>query len=102
MTFHLIENTDERMVTVDLLTGVLVSELSQIEIFPNPVVDLLLISGFGASLDARIYNIQGQLLLTAHTEGNSGELDVSDLPGGLYMIMLESGKETVIRKFLKR
>jgi hypothetical protein len=102
VTFHIIENTDERMVTVDLLTGVFVSELNQIEIYPNPVVDILLISGLSGPLVAQIYNIQGQLLFTAHTEGNSGEVDVSDLPGGLYMIMFESGKETVIRKFLKR
>ena len=102
VTFHIIENAEERVVTVDLLTGMFVSELSQIEIYPNPVIDMLLISGLSGPTFVRIYNIHGQLLLTAHTEGNRGEIDLSNLPGGIYMIMFEMGKETVIRKFLKR
>ncbi|MCK5693779.1 MAG: T9SS type A sorting domain-containing protein, partial [Bacteroidales bacterium] len=102
VTFHIIENAEERMVNIDLLTGMFVSELSQIEIYPNPVIDILLISGLSGPAFVRIYNIHGQLLLTAHTEGNRGEIDLSNLPGGIYMIMFEMGKETVIRKFLKR
>jgi hypothetical protein len=102
VTFHIIENAEERVVTVDLLTGMFVSDFSQIEIFPNPVVDILLIGGLSGPAFVRIYNIHGQLLLTAHTEENRGEIDLSKLPGGIYMIMFEMGKETVIRKFLKR
>jgi len=102
VTFHIIENAEERVVTVDLLSGMFVSELSQIEIYPNPVIDILLISGLTDPAFVGIYNIHGQLLLTAHTEGIRGEIDLSKLPGGFYMIMFEMGKETVIRKFLKR
>ncbi len=102
VTFHIIENAEERVATVDLLTGMFVSELSQIEIYPNPVTDILLISGLSGPAFVGIYNIHGQVLLTTHTEGNRGEIDLSNLPGGLYMIMFEIGKETVIRKFLKR
>jgi hypothetical protein len=102
VTFQIIENAEERVVKVDLLTGMYVSELSQIEIYPNPVVDMLLISGLSGPAFVGIYNIHGQVLLTAHTEGNRGEIDLSNLPGGLYMIMFEMGKETVTRKFLKR
>jgi hypothetical protein len=102
VTFHIIENTEEREVTVDLVTGVVELDDEGIEIYPNPVVDMLLISGLTNPVIGGIYNIHGQLLLRAPIEGTSGEIDLSDLPAGVYMIMFEMGQETVVKRFLKR
>jgi hypothetical protein len=89
-------------VTVDLVTGVVELDDEGIEIYPNPVVDMLLISGLTNPVIGGIYNIHGQLLLRAPIEGTSGEIDLSDLPAGVYMIMFEMGQETVVKRFLKR
>ena len=102
VTFQVIENTEEREVTVDLVTGVVDLDDDGIEIYPNPVADRLLVSGLSVPAVAGIYNLHGQLLLTTPIEGTNGEVDLADLPAGVYMIMFEMGKETVIRKFLKQ
>jgi len=102
VTFSIIENTEERLMTVDLQTGVQESGLNHIKVYPNPVNDMLHISGLTGSSSIKIMNIHGQQVQTAYTEKNEGELDVSHLPGGVYMVRVELGKETAIRKFLKR
>jgi hypothetical protein len=102
VTFHLIENTDERMVTVDLLTGVPDSEGNRIVIYPNPVRDKLIISGLSHPTAGRITNIHGQQLLTFTMDGPSSEIDLTNLPGGVYLLMFEMETKRVVKRLLKR
>jgi len=102
VTFKMIVNTIEREVVVDLATGLDQQMTGSIEIYPNPVVDILNIGVLAHPALAEIYNIQGQLLVTAYTEGPTGEVDLTALPAGLYMISIETNRETVVRKFIKR
>ncbi|MCK4821108.1 T9SS type A sorting domain-containing protein, partial [bacterium] len=101
VTFNMIVNTEESVVTVNLATSLVESLCDQIEIYPNPVTDKLKISGLTGPAVARIYNIHGQLLLTANSDRHTGEIDLSDLSAGLYLIMFEMNKETVVKRFLK-
>lgn len=102
VTFHLIENTEEREMTVNLSTDMHTFGLDQIKLYPNPVTDVLRISGIPAPLLARIYNIHGQLLRTTHLDYNRVDLEVSELYRGVYMITFELDKKTETRKFLKQ
>ena len=102
VTFHLIENTMEREVTVNLVTAVPGLEREGISVYPNPVIDILKINGLSASSTIRINNIHGQELLCTQREGESVELDLSALPSGLYLITLERGGEHLTRRFIKK
>lgn len=71
---------------------------------PNPLQDQLHISHDSqASLDLRIYDMKGSLL---HVEGvftQKSFLDVSAIPAGTYLIVLEiKGKPVFSRKMLKQ
>jgi hypothetical protein len=102
VTFELIENTVRSEVTVDLVTAVEESGVSQIEIYPNPAVDLLFIRGLTSPAVSSIYNIHGQLMQTTLLETYWGELDLTGLPAGLYMVRIETCEQQVVKRFLKR
>jgi hypothetical protein len=102
VTFRMIMNTEEKEVTVDLATGLNEPVKGGIEIYPNPVTDILKIGGLIRPAVAEIYNIHGQLLVAAQTDGPFGEIDLSALPAGLYMISLETDGETLVKRFIKR
>ena len=102
VSFDMIVNTDEDRLTIDLPTGLVESPHEELTIFPNPATERLNISGLSGQAEARIYNIHGQLMITALAGAPAGEINVSDLPAGFYMIMLETNKETVVRRFSKK
>jgi len=102
VTFHLIENANERDVTVNLLTTVPGVPGEGLILYPNPVEDLLKVSGIQAPSHIRISNIHGQELKHLPVTGNTEELNLSDLPGGLYLITVDTGHERVTRRFIKK
>jgi hypothetical protein len=102
VTFRMIVNTEVKEVTIDLATGLNKAVAGGIEIYPNPVRDILTIGGLTHPAVAEIFNIHGQLLLNASTVGPTGEVNVSALPAGLYMISVESDGETLVKRFIKR
>ena len=102
VTFQMMVNTMERALKMDLATGLTVQEDAFIEIYPNPVTDLLKISGLKGPLRTGIYNIHGQLLSTFVTDGNDREIDVSDLFPGIYILRITQDGKCVIKKFSKQ
>lgn len=74
-----------------------ISQVGQINIYPNPASDRLFFEGTGKNeiIRIRVFNSLGQLLLSRSTA--DGSLDVSNFEPGLYVIELNSGK-TVLRK----
>jgi hypothetical protein len=66
-------------------------------LFPNPVHESLRISGLDGDVSFSIYNQVGALVQKGSTSGN---VDVSGLPQGMYMLTLtgaNSGDKTVFR-----
>lgn len=68
--------------------------LSEFKIYPNPVKDILNISGLSKSQNFEIRNTEGRLIKTGNT---SGYLDVSTLAKGMYILSI-NGSST---KFIK-
>lgn len=68
-----------------------------LRIFPNPVKDVLSISKITPNTDVIIFNILGKKVLTTQTNYNS-EINVKNLPKGLYLIRL---KNNATGKFIK-
>lgn len=77
-----------------------VGQLPSFTVRPIPVFDRLLISNLDVSL-ARftIVNVLGVTVVSAALTSN--EVDVSDLPSGMYFISIESATSIQTQKFLK-
>lgn len=78
-------------------TGVEDVNLLSLEVYPNPVKDLLNIEGEYQMLD--IYNAVGKIVLRA--DGDA-QIDVSNLTSGVYMIKAYNKNSSVIYKIVKQ
>ena len=74
-------------------------EGGQIRIYPNPASTILVIEGIIQEAQIIIFDIQGSLVLKREIDGTV--IDISNLPSGVYSIVLESNNEIIKRKFVK-
>ncbi len=102
LTFHMMVNTVERVLSMDLATGLTEQGGRIIDVYPNPALDRIKIRGLSGTAALGIINIHGQLLLSTRMETESGEIDVSALSPGVYMITIETAGENIIRRFIKK
>jgi len=84
------------------VTGLSSNANSIIQVYPNPVKDVLMVSGIGNMVSGigyrvsgEIYNYLGEVVLVVNT--NNGLIDVSLLPNGIYILKTDRG----IAKFVK-
>lgn len=77
-----------------------------INIYPNPVKDVLYISSnnFSDIMIVSIYDVSGKLAKTQNLSVIGGEniLDISCLRQGLYFVKISTGKETQVFKVIKQ
>ncbi|MFK7946945.1 MAG: T9SS type A sorting domain-containing protein [Saprospiraceae bacterium] len=76
---------------------------TNIKLFPNPVVDRLMINSESEIKAIMIFNAIGQpVLQQASIDNQQIEINVSDLPKGVYTLQIKSSNnETVIKQFIK-
>jgi len=78
--------------------GINESDFLTISIFPNPVSNILIIKAKEVTEQVKIYDVVGQLLLS---KNNSNEIDVSNLPSGIYLLCFKNGRNIGFQKFIK-
>jgi PKD repeat protein len=88
----------ESYITVTGVTAVDNTDTNPVIVYPNPVGDILYITG-SEKYSIRIFNQAGQSLMT---EKNSSEIDVSSLSPGLYIMEIESESAKTRYKFIKQ
>ncbi len=72
-----------------------------IDIYPNPVTQIMTISGISENTSATIYNTEGKRVYY-NLVAESGHLDLYELPDGIYFISLKrSGKVIYEKQFIK-
>jgi hypothetical protein len=72
----------------------------RINIFPNPIVDILTIeTPYKATIE--ILNIEGQIIKTINTAEKKTSIDVSNLSSGVYIIKAKTEKGVAVKKFIK-
>jgi subtilisin-like proprotein convertase family protein len=88
----------------DATVGTFDQQLDQtLKVFPNPASDLLNVA-FGQAVEGpvtlRLINLQGQMLTQQAFNRVSGnvDLDISQLPGGIYLLNVQTQQGAVIRK----
>ena len=74
------------------------SELSNINIYPNPFNSELSIEGLKQPTSIKIYNMLGKLVMSI----SNTSIDTSKLPSGLYIITVETENGTISKKMIKQ
>lgn len=67
-------------------------------VYPNPAQDFLQVSGAGLGNRYRIFNQNGQLVLSGKISQNEEKIDVSELNSGLFLFIMEGTK--TVSKFI--
>lgn len=70
--------------------------------YPNPVRDLLNLSHTENISSVEVFNLLGQKMLTKSLDATQGQLDLSGLSNGSYLVKVTSGSETKTIKVLKQ
>jgi autotransporter-associated beta strand protein len=90
----------------DVPTAVKPSALmSQVTVFPNPVVDKLSVSlpSVAGEVTVEVTDVNGRLVYSAVSEGAlSLEIPFSSLNRGIYLLRVSDGKGVVVRKITKK
>jgi len=73
-----------------------------IEIYPNPATTTINIEcDSKQNLNLSIFNIVGECLLQRDFSSSKEEINISNLPSGLYFIRLNNPEGSVVKKFVK-
>jgi len=70
-------------------------------VYPNPVKDLLTLSFENEITTVAIYNMLGQEVLTKSIFANEGQMDVSGLRTGTYLVKIYAGNQVKTIKVIK-
>lgn len=86
-----------------VLIGINDLSLEGITVYPNPVEDVLNITGQESKYELSIFNIVGQKVLTQTIQSDNASIDVSHLSADIYIVQLvsETGK-TMNMKLIKK
>jgi hypothetical protein len=75
---------------------------SHINLYPNPVSDILRVKiSFGNINHINIYGINGKLYRKYNINHGSVELDLSSFESGVYVIKIQTASELFVRKIIK-
>jgi hypothetical protein len=93
---------DDVAITADNLATSEVSLADKIKIYPNPVRDNLYIKSDDLKSTSKITvtDMSGKLVKTL--VGKSDSYNLSDLPKGTYMILIDEGKDIIRKKIIKQ
>jgi len=78
-----------------------VSASDKVKVYPNPVKDDLFIKSDDLkNAKVSVIDMSGKKVKTF--EGKSEKYDLSDLPNGAYIILIDDGKEVIRKKIIKK
>jgi hypothetical protein len=81
-------------------TGLPKNEDSRISISPNPASTSLTIHGLNPNSTVTIYNLNGKMLITREMTGN--QIDIRNLPKGIYTLRVTDKTGIVTKKVIKQ
>lgn len=84
---------------IDVCTGIIANDKDGISVYPNPVYNILNLE-LSRNSEIEIYNSNGGLVLNSHSDENITKIDVSLLPGGIYLVKINSEDGVYMQKIL--
>ena len=87
-------------------SGIEETEIADIQIFPNPVSNILNITSPEEISEIEIVNVMGQVVYRTDVNGNNAVCDVNGLANGMYVVLVRTlsgaeGANVVQKKFIK-
>lgn len=82
-------------------TDIAETENADFQLYPNPVQNLLTISGNTIVNKAEIFNAMGQLLMEVEPQSNHFEISMEDFPKGIYLVKIIMEEGTFMQKVVK-
>ena len=77
-------------------------EESNVELFPNPVKDILKIKLPNASTgNIVIFNVLGENVLSGDLSSRTMQIDLSELKSGVYLVRIQTENQSTIKKIVK-
>ncbi|HNM08794.1 MAG TPA: T9SS type A sorting domain-containing protein, partial [Chitinophagales bacterium] len=87
-------------INCDTLLTVENNILKNVVIYPNPATDHISLQNTGSDFDYRILNISGDCIFKG-TMNSNDQINVRDIPAGLYVIEIRSDNYLDYQSFLK-
>ena len=98
-------NEELGCVQTSLGVGVPEHQQSCMNVYPNPAKEYVVLEkGTGEEMHGSVVitDVLGRQCLQQRAEGAKCQIELSDLPVGMYFLTYTDGERTVTRKFLKR
>jgi uncharacterized repeat protein (TIGR01451 family) len=86
---------------IPLPTSVKKVSLTKVEIYPNPVSDVLTVNTDGSFNNLTITNTIGQVVLSQSVGANQAKVNVKTLPAGIYHLTLKGDNGVKVQQFEK-
>lgn len=91
-------NSQGQLDILQLTTG-LAYNTTSVQLYPNPAVDYLQLSGMLSTMEMQVFNMQGILMHQSTVAQPNHTLAVSHWPSGMYFIQLSQGE---VLRFIKQ
>ena len=89
---------EEVLSTIDV-----VNELDQIVAYPNPMIDVINLSGNIMNIESiKIFNLNGVQVKEVHSNSLKNSIPVNDLSSGVYFLILSSKQQNTTIKVVKQ
>jgi len=76
-------------------------QTASVAVFPNPVVDEVLVYSPWKQFTAEISDTQGRQMAWIKSEKNYTSIPVSGLTEGVYFISIQNGQEKIVKRLIK-
>lgn len=71
-------------------------------LYPNPVVDLVILDARESIQAVQIYDLMGRVVLSRNINSNKSQIDLSNLQNGVYILEAKINDQTAVTKFIKQ
>ena len=96
-------SSDSKSVTVNLCTGIEELKAFEVQIYPNPVKDILYINSNNTDLKTvEVYDLVGKKIISLTTAESLISINSNELTNGVYFVRIQSeNAKPVIARFIK-
>ena len=71
-------------------------------LYPNPVVDLVILDARESIQAVQIFDLMGRVVLSRNINSNKSQIDLSNLQNGVYILEAKINDQTAVTKFIKQ
>ncbi len=76
-------------------------EAPSMAMYPNPTSGVITIQGTEENMQLSLFDLQGSLIKSMYASEGTTDINLSDLPNGMYLMQVENGKESWREKLVK-